>query len=57
MLNAFTPDVAAGGNLRSKDILKLIDSINKSIVGLRVQFTNLERDRLKENFNKVPRNI
>jgi hypothetical protein len=57
LLNAFTPDVAAGGNLRSKDILKLIDSINKSIVGLRVQFTNLERDRLKENFNKVPRNI
>lgn len=57
LINSFTPEVAAGGPLKSKDILRLFDSINKSIVALRKQMTNLERSRLTENFNKMPRDI
>jgi hypothetical protein len=53
----FTPDLIAGGTLRPKDILKLFDSTNKSIVGIRQQMCKLETDRLKDNFNKIPRDL
>lgn len=57
LLNSFTPDVAAGKPLQSKDILKMIDSINQSINANRKQMTKLERNRLQDNFNKVPKDI
>ena len=57
MINAFTPDVATGGVLKSKDILKLFDSINHSIVELRKQMTALERKRLQDNFDRIPKDI
>lgn len=43
--------------MRPKDFVKVLDSINKSMGGLRKQMTLLERQRLKDNFNKIPKDI
>ena len=42
LINSFTPEVASNGQLKSKDILRLFDSVNKSIVELRKQMTKIE---------------
>ena len=57
LLNAFTPDVAQGKHLQPKDGLRLVDSLNKPIVANRKQMTALERARLQDNFNKIPKDI
>jgi phenylalanyl-tRNA synthetase alpha subunit len=42
LINQFTPEVASNGQLKSKDILRIFDSVNKSIVELRRQMTRIE---------------
>lgn len=43
--------------MKPKDFVRVIDQINKSITTIRKQMTNLERQRLQDNFNKVPKDI
>lgn len=56
MIGSFTPE-QLNGPMRPKDFVRVIDTLNKSISGIRKQMGNLERDRLRENFNKIPRDI
>jgi uncharacterized protein YllA (UPF0747 family) len=43
--------------MRPKDFIRVIDTINKNIALIRKQLTFLERSRLQDNFNKVPKDI
>lgn len=43
--------------MRPKDFIRVIDSINKNVGLIRKQMTNLERARLQDNFNKLPKDI
>lgn len=43
--------------MRPKDFFRVIDTLNKAIAGIRKQMTNLERARLSDNFNKIPKDI
>ena len=45
------------GPLRSKDFLPLLDGVNKSIGMLRKQVQMMEKQRLQDNFNRVPKDI
>ena len=56
LINSFTPE-QLNGPTRPKDFLRLFDSQNKQISAIRKQMTALERARLQDNFNRIPRDI
>ena len=56
MISSFTPE-QMNGPIRPKDFLKLFDSINQQLAVLRKQMTKMERDRLSDNFNRIPKDI
>ena len=35
----------------------MFDSVNKTVSGIRKQMTALEKNRLKDNFDKMPKDI
>lgn len=56
LILSFTPE-QMNGPIRPKDFLRLFDTQNKQISVIRKQMTALERARLSENFNRIPKDI
>lgn len=56
-MSQVAPEIASGRPLNSKDTLKLFEAVNKSIAGLKQQVVLMERQRLKDNFDRIPKDI